>query len=135
MLASWRDEGVGFHNDPLADRDICSRIGTSESRLDEGPLWHFRGLTYLISAIFGEEGLVPFQNDEGNAPTQVGQAGAREGARRVIPWAELMHSVFVVDVLCGPKCGHRMTLISKVTDHDVVQPMSGCDQTLRNTDV
>ena len=44
----------------------------------------------------------------------------------MIPWAELMRRVFMVDVLCCPTCGQSMTIISVLTDPDVVEPFLVC---------
>ncbi len=76
--------------------------------------------------VIGAGTLVPVSQEEGNAPAQDGQAGARGGARRVIPWAELIRRVFMVDVLCCPTCGQSMTIISVLTDPDVVEPFLVC---------
>ena len=76
--------------------------------------------------VIGAGILVPVSQDEGDAPAQDGQASARGGARRVIPWAELMRRVFMVDLLCCRTCGHSMALISVLTDPDVVEPFLVC---------
>ena len=48
------------------------------------------------------------------------------GKRRALPWAELMRRVFMIDVLCCGQCGHSMTIVSVLTDVDVVEPFLAC---------
>ena len=67
----------------------------------------------------------PDQGDsahDGQAPTQP-PGGKR---RRVLPWAELMKRVFMVDVLACPRCGSSMSIISVLKDPEVVEKFLVC---------
>lgn len=58
--------------------------------------------------------------------TSASSAATGRCRRRVLPWAELMRRVFMVDVLMCQACGGSMTIISVLTDPEVVEPFLVC---------
>ena len=72
--------------------------------------------------------VVPRQSDQRDAALQEGASAQPTSGkrRRVLPWAELMKRVFMVDVLACPRCGSTMSIISVLRDPDVVEKFLVC---------
>ena len=71
--------------------------------------------------------VVPRQPDQRDAALKEGASAQPTSGkrRRVLPWAELMKRVFMVDVLACPRCGSSMSIISVLRDPDVVEKFLG----------
>lgn len=62
-----------------------------------------------------EEPLASEGHDPGSLRTKT------KDPRRRTAWADLLQRVFEVDVLCCPRCGGRMRILSAITDPDVAR--------------